>query len=269
MYEVVRPVASFLSTFIKPPNDYASVIAFDLRPTPITDFTNDPQQIRDTISLLLRNNPAYKENNLFDSVKFALVGGKGDSVVLSGNDDYDKGKQAEYGGMVSVKSRRRAIILVASGINTFSRTSYGEARKIVSQAGVPVYIISTGNLFYKTYENQLPPETNIITGMPGRLDFLQAKNTLQTLAKESGGMFFEMTYPGEIPQYLNTINGLLRSQYNLSYDLAEKHDPNGKYKIEVKVDVNGDGIYDEKQYTVQHRPYYTPMESKKNPPAVK
>ena len=38
-YEVIRPVAQFLSKFIKPPNDYASVIAFDIRPTPITKIT--------------------------------------------------------------------------------------------------------------------------------------------------------------------------------------------------------------------------------------
>ena len=36
VYEVIKPVAYFLAKFIKPPNDYASVIAFDLRPTPIT-----------------------------------------------------------------------------------------------------------------------------------------------------------------------------------------------------------------------------------------
>ena len=29
-----------------------------------------------------------------------------------------------------------------------------------------------------------------------------------------------------------------------------------KYKLEVKVDVNGDGIYEEKEYIVQHRPFY-------------
>ena len=80
--EVVRPVAYFLSRFIKPPDDYASVIAFDIRPTPITDFTNDPNRLRQTIDLLLRNNPAFTENNLFDAVKFALVGGIADSVVL-------------------------------------------------------------------------------------------------------------------------------------------------------------------------------------------
>ena len=61
--EVVRPVAFFLSRFIKPPDDYASLIAFDIRPTPITDFTNDPGRLRASVDILLRNSPAFRENN--------------------------------------------------------------------------------------------------------------------------------------------------------------------------------------------------------------
>ena len=72
--EVVRPAAYFLSRFIKPPDDHASVIAFDIRPTPITDFTNDPNRLRQSVDILLRNNPAFSETNLFDALKFALVG---------------------------------------------------------------------------------------------------------------------------------------------------------------------------------------------------
>ncbi|MEP7213661.1 MAG: VWA domain-containing protein [Acidobacteriota bacterium] len=249
-YETIRPVAQFLTQFIKPPNDYASVIAFDMRPTPITDFTNDPARIRQTIDLLLRNNPAFRENNLFDAIKFALVGGRGDSVVL---EDSEKDK-SEYGGMVSVKSKRRAIILVASGIDTFSRTNYGEVQKIIQEAGIPLYIISTGNLFYKKYEDRLGALDGI-TGMPGRLTFLQAKNAMNTFAKQSGGMHFEMTFGSEVPAYLNSINSMLRSQYSLAYDLAQKHEPGKKYKLEVKVDVDGDGVTDEKKFVVQHRPF--------------
>ena len=81
-YEVMRPVAMFLSQFVKPPDDYVSVVAFDMRPTPLTDFTNDPARIRNVINLLLRNSPAFRETNLFDALKFVLVGGRGDSVVL-------------------------------------------------------------------------------------------------------------------------------------------------------------------------------------------
>jgi VWFA-related protein len=249
--EVVRPVAYFLSNFIKPPDDYVSVIAFDIRPTPITDFTNDPNRLRQTIDLLLRNNPAFRENNLFDSLKFALVGGKGDAVVLENS----KEEYAQYGGMVSVKAKRRAIILVASGINTFSKTNYDDVRKIVQEAGIPIYIISTGNLFYKLYEDRLGA-TDGIDGTPGRLTFLQAQNTMNTFAKESGGAHFPVTFEGEVPNALKSINALLRNQYSIAYNATEKPKDGKKYKLEVKVDLNGDGVYEDKQLIVQHRPFY-------------
>lgn len=250
--EVIRPVAYFLSKFIKAPDDFASVIAFDIRPTPITDFTNDPARLSRTVDLLFRNRPAFRENNLFDAVNFALVGGTTDSVVLEKSEQ----SKTEYGGMVDVDARRRAIILVASGIDTFSRINYGEIRKTIRKSGVPIYIISTGNLFFKKYESQLPP-TDSLTGMPGRLTFLQARNAMNTFAKESGGQHFEMTFPGEIPGILQSINALLRNQYSLAYDLDDGRKADKKYKLEVKVDVNGDGVYDEKNFEVRHRPYYS------------
>lgn len=252
VYESVRPVAQFLSKFIKPPDDYASVIAFDMRPTPITDFTNDPNRIRQTIDLLLRNSPAFRENNLYDALKFALLGGRGDAVVL----EKSESRTAEYSGMVSVKSKRKAIILVASGIDTFSKINWGEIRKIVQEAGVPIYIISTGNLFCKKYCDRMDP-SRMMPGEPDRMTFLTAKNQMNTFAKESGGMHFEMTFPSEIPAYLQSINGLLRSQYSLAYDLDQPHEPGKKYKLDVKVDVDGDGTYDDKTFVVQHRPFVT------------
>ncbi|MGI8556401.1 MAG: VWA domain-containing protein [Pyrinomonadaceae bacterium] len=249
--EVVRPAAYFLSTFIKPPNDYASLIAFDIRPPPITDFTNDPNRLRQSVDILLRNSPAFRETNLFDALKFALVGGRGDSVVL----DDSKQATADYGGMVDVKAKRRAIILVASGIDTFSKINYDQVRKIIQSAGIPIYILSTGNLFYKLYEGQLDAVDGI-DGSPGRLTFLQAQNAMNTFAKESGGQHFPITFPGEIPDALKSINNLLRNQYSLSYDAGDKPHDGKKYKIEVKVDVNGDGNFNNKDYVVQNRPFY-------------
>jgi len=256
--EVIRPVAYFLSKFIRPPDDFASVIAFDIRPTPITDFTNDPNRLRQTVDILLRNNPAFRENNLFDALKFALVGGKGDSVVLENS----KERTAQYGGMINVQAKRRAIILVASGIDTFSRINYDEVRKIIQNAGIPIYIISTGNLFYKLYEDRLTAAGSI-SGMPGRMDFLQAQNAMNTFAKESGGQHFPVTFQGEIPTNLQSINALLRNQYSIAYDADEIREANKKYKLEVKVDVNGDGLYEGKEYVIQHRPFFmTPKEPK-------
>jgi hypothetical protein len=90
---------------------------------------------------------------------------------------------------------------------------------------------------------------------------------MNTFAKESGGVHFEMTFQSEIPGYLNSINSLLRSQYSLAYDIEQKHEPGKKYKLDVKVDVDGDGTYDDKQFVVQHRPFV--MAPKEETPKLK
>ena len=249
-YEVIRPVAMFLTQFVKPPDDYVSVVAFDMRPTTLTDFTNDPTRISQVISLLLRNNPAFRETNLFDALKFTLVGGRGDSVVLEDS----KQEKSDFSGLVSVQGRRRAIILVASGIDTFSKINYGEARKVAQNAGIPIYIIGTAELFYKKYEGQLGA-TDGLDGTPGRMTFLQAKNTLKTFARETGGAYYPVTISGELPSVLSSINALLRSQYSLAFNPGDVHD--GKqHKIKVSVDVNGDGVADDKEYVIQARQFY-------------
>src|SRR5205807_8940799 len=103
--EVIRPTAMFLSQFIKP-EDFVSVIAYVMRPTPLTDFTNDPNRIQQVISLLLHNQPAFSESNLYDALKLTLVGGRGDSIVR----ENAKERTTEYSGMVSVPGGRRKAV---------------------------------------------------------------------------------------------------------------------------------------------------------------
>ncbi|HYJ45868.1 MAG TPA: VWA domain-containing protein [Pyrinomonadaceae bacterium] len=250
--EVIRPMAYFLSQFVKPPDDYVSVIAYDLRPTPLTDFTNDPRRLQDVITLLLRNQPAFTDSNLFDALQFTLIGGRGDAVVLEDS----KESKADYAGLASVKGRRTAMILISSGIDTFSKINYDKARKVTQNAGVPIYIIGTGNLFFKKYGDQLGATDGPFGATtPGRMTFLQAQNQLTTFAKETGGMYYPITFEGEIPKVLQSINALLRSQYSLGYNPGDRRD--GKqHKIVVKVDVDGDGQFDDKEFVVQSRQFY-------------
>ena len=232
------------------PEDYVSV----MRPTPLTDFTNDPNRIQQVISLLLRNQPAFSESNLFDALKLTLVGGRGDSVVLENS----KARTQEYSGMVSVPAdRRRAVLLVASGIDTFSKITMDQARKIVQNAGIPIYVIGTGQMFVKLYGDSMNPgQGSNIRGIPiDRMTFLQADNTMKTFAKESGGGFYPITFEGEISGALGSINAMLRSQYSLGFNPGDERD--GKsHKIVVKVDVDGDGQYDDKAFAVRSREVY-------------
>lgn len=251
-YEIIRPMAYFLSQFIKPPEDYVSVIAYDMRATPITDFTNDPQRINQVVNLLLRARPVSNEANLFDALKLVLVGGRTDSVILENS----KERTAEYGGMVGIQGRRKAVFLVSTGIDTFSKINYDQARRVAQDAGIPIYVIGVGNLFMKKYGDYLPPTDGLLGATtPGRMTLLQAQNTLNTFAKETGGEYFPITFEGELTSALQSINAMMRSQYSLGYNPGERRDGK-KHKIVVKVDADGDGTLDEKDFIVKARQFY-------------
>jgi hypothetical protein len=95
------------------------------------------------------------------------------------------------------------------------------------------------------------------------MSWLQADNTLQTFAKETGGAYFPVTFEGELPKVLNNINALLRSQYSLGFNPGEVRD--GKeHKLKVSVDIDGDGTWDDKEYTIQARQaYFSPKPESK------
>lgn len=256
-YEMLRPMAMFLQQFIKPPDDFVSVVAYDMRPTPLTDFTNDPGRIGQVINLLLRNQPASREANLYDALSLVLIGGRGDSVVLENSEE----RTTEYEGMATLQGRRRAVFLISTGIDTFSKINYDQVRKITQNAGVPIYIIGTGNLFFKKYGDRMGALDGLDGATsPGRMTILQAQNALRTFAEETGGAYIPVTFEGELPAALHTINALMRNQYSLGYNPGERRDGKRR-KLVVKVDVNGDGQYDDKEFIVKSRQFYNAPKS--------
>jgi Ca-activated chloride channel homolog len=261
--EVLRPAYEFVRTIVKP-KDFVSIVAYDMRPTPIVDFTDDKQKLMQAIQLLIRNNPAFSESNLFDTLKFVLRGGKGDAVVLEDGKGADKNGQMNYAGLYEV-SNRTAILLISSGIDTFSKINFDNARKIVENSGVPVYSIGIGNLFLKKYDNSeaMNPANGgmMMTGIPDRMTMLQAQNQLKTFADSSGGKYFPVTFPGEIPSVLQTIQAMLRNQYSLGYTPSNTRKEGKRRKILVRVNL-GDQI-DPKLIMIQHRQSYVEEGGKK------
>jgi VWFA-related protein len=259
--EILRPAYEFVNRFVQP-KDFISIVAYDIRPTPLVDFTDDKSKLLQAVNLLIRNNPAFSESNMFDALRFVLRGGKGDAVVLEDGKDADKNNQAEYAGLYEVNSRT-AILLVASGLDTFSKINFDEARKIVENSGVPIYVLGIGNLFLKKYDQYLDPGrgTNI-GGIPfDRMTMLQAQNTLKTFADSTGGKYIPITFPGEIPAAMQTIQALVRNEYSLGYTPTNTRREGKRRKIQVKVNL-GDQI-DPKLIIIQHRQSYVEPKDKK------
>jgi VWFA-related protein len=261
--EILRPAYEFVSRFVQP-KDFISVVAYDIRPTPLVDFTDDRNKLMSAVNLLMRNNPAFSESNLFDALNFVLRGGVGDSVVLEDKKDENRSEKTDYAGLYELNART-AILLVASGLDTFSKLNFDQARKIVENSGVPVYVIGTGNLFLKMYDNgALDPGRGgvLFNGIQiDRMSLLQAQNQLKTFSDSTGGKYFPVTFAGEIPSVLQSISALVRNQYSMGYTPTNSRREGKRRKIQVKVNL-GDQV-DPKLVVVQHRQTYTEANDKK------
>src|SRR5215471_18783589 len=129
------------------PEDYAAVVAYDIRPEILTDFTTDKGKIREGLDRL--KIAAFSEGNMFDAVTDTAE------------------RMSEIEG-------RKAILLITSGIDTFSKITYDQTRKKLQEAGVPVYIVS----LMQALREMADP---YMSG-PARMDFLQADNAMRTFA---------------------------------------------------------------------------------------
>ena len=259
--EVLRPAYEFVRTIVKP-KDFISIVAYDMRPTTLVDFTDDKAKLMQAINLLIRNNPAFSESNLFDTLKFVLRGGKGDAVVLEDGKGADKNGQMNYAGLYETNART-AILLISSGMDTFSKINFDQARKIVENSGVPIYSLGIGNLFLKKYDQQLDPgQGTNINGIPfDRMTMLQAQNQLKTFSDSTGGKYIPITFPGEIPGELQKIQAMLRNEYSLGYTPTNTRKEGKRRKIQLKVNL-GDQI-DPKLIVIQHRQSYVEEGGKK------
>ncbi len=184
------------------PEDYVAVVAYDIRPEILTDFTTDKTKVREAMQRM--NIPAFSEANLYDAL----------------TDTADR---------MSGIEGRKAIVVITSGIDTFSKINYGEARKKLQESGVPVYPIGMMQAL------RIMAESYGMLGPIANLDFLQADNALRTFAKETGGMAFFPRFYGEFPTIFQNIQQALRNQYVLTYEPTNKaHD--GTYR-KIKVEL--------------------------------
>jgi VWFA-related protein len=184
------------------PEDYVAIVAYDLRPEILSDFSTDRSETWDGLRRLTF--PGFSEANLFDAL----------------TDTAQRMQDIEG---------RKAILLISSGVDTFSKLNYGEARKIIQNAGVPVYAIG----LMQAYRDIMYGAGRMSDSQ--NMTFLQADNQLRTFTKESGGMAYFPQFYGQFPEIYHDISGVLRSQYVLTYTPSNTA-RDGKFR-KIKVDL--------------------------------
>jgi VWFA-related protein len=199
-FETLQASYGFLETL--KPEDYVAVVAYDLRPEILSDFSTDKRKAYEAMSRL--RIAAFSESNLYDALT--------DTVE----------RMSEIEG-------RKAVVLVASGMDTFSKQTFDQARKKIQSAGVPIYAIGIMQTLRELYD------ARGWMGSIERLDFLQADNQMRTFAKESGGMSFFPRFFGEFPGIYGGIHQALRNQYSITFSPSNQA-KDGKFR-KLKVEL--------------------------------
>jgi Ca-activated chloride channel homolog len=199
-FQTLEASYGFLQTLKK--DDYVAIVAYDMRSEILSDFSTDKQKAYEAMQRL--RIAAFSESNLYDAV----------------TDTANRMKDLEG---------RKAIVLIASGVDTFSKLTFDKTRKILQEDGVPIYAIG----LMQALREYVDARGGM--GSIQRLDFLQADNQMRTFSKETGGQAFFPRFYGEFPSIYGAIHEALRNQYSLGYSPSNTA-KDGKYR-KIKVEL--------------------------------
>ena len=188
-------------------DDWVALEWFDLRTRIEVDFTQDKTEVQEHLARM--NIPGFREANLFDAVMETL----------------DR--------LQDLKGRK-SILILASGLDTFSKHTLDDCLKRVKQTDVTIFAVGVA----RPIANYLENHDRSGRGSSQSLNFLQADNQLRSFSEMTGGRAFFPQFEGEIPNIMREVAALLRSQYSVGYSPSNQA-RDGKYR-KIKVVLVGD-----------------------------
>jgi VWFA-related protein len=183
--EALRSCFYFMRTLTV--DDWTAMVLFDKRPRMVQDFTQDRTALQHSLNTVAL--PLSREVNLFDALY----------------DTLDRLQSVEG---------RKYIILLASGVDTFSRKTLDEVyEKIRSAKDTLIYSIETDR----------------------NSEHRQETNQMRTFAQMSGGQFFFGSSPQESADVFRTIGQSIRNHYILTHHPTHTASDGAWHKIKVQV----------------------------------
>jgi len=206
--DVVGPAYGFIQSLR--PDDWAALIAFDIRPEILADFTKNKAEVVNGLRRM--QIPAYSETCLYDAVY--------DTLQRLDNVD-----------------GKKAIFLLSTGLDTnISKHTYGEALKKAETSDSMIYAVSMGQLYRLYTESRRGPMSEIT--------FLQADNVMRSLAEATGGTAWFPRFQGEYGSIYQMVSANLRNEYSLGFVPKDRKNDGKFHKLRVEVppmDVNHNG----------------------------
>lgn len=180
--------------------DWVALVTFDLKTRLEVDFTQNKDEVRNAIYHLYF--PGFSESNVFDA-------------LLDTNER-----------LKDVRGKR-SILLLASGVDTFSKHTLDQTMKQLRGSDVPIFAVGLGKVFTNFLETR--------GNLGSHMTYLQAENQLRTFSQMTGGYSWFPQFDGELPDIMRSVAAFLRHQYSLSYTPANGAADGKFHKVKVEL----------------------------------
>jgi VWFA-related protein len=168
----------------------------------LSDFSKDKQKLK-TVFLGL-GTPEISETNLYDAVIFTLR----EMRPVTG---------------------RKAILLISSGNDTFSKARYEDALQAATESDTPIYALSLGQRLRRA------AELHSHAGPLAQIDWTKAEKTLEEISKASGGRTYVPQDTLDVSPIYDDLLEHLKVRYVITYTSSSNADLNTPRKIRVEL----------------------------------
>src|SRR2546422_3197944 len=183
LYDALNASYAFAGGLKK--EDWVAVVSYDMRPHILVDFTQDKRAVYGALNQL--RIPGFSERNVFDALYDTL-------------DRLDRLEGRKY------------IILVSTGVDTFSKLNLDQIlKKVKSTRNVTIFSVGIGRALVEC------AEAHGYLGSLGSLNYMQAENQLNTFSRMTGGRAYFPRFQGELPEIFRDIASDIRNEYNIAY----------------------------------------------------
>ncbi|HTT33656.1 MAG TPA: VWA domain-containing protein [Methylomirabilota bacterium] len=177
--------------------DWVALETFDMKTRIEADFTQNKEEVMQALNHLYF--PGFSESNVFDA-------------LLETTDR-----------LKDVKGKK-SIVLVGSGVDTFSKHTLDQTMKALRGSDVTIFCVGLGQA-YANFAH---------AGMQG-MTLLQAENQLKTFARETGGFAWFPQFDGEMPDVFRSVAAFLRHQYSLSFSPSSGAKDGKFHKVKIEL----------------------------------
>jgi len=198
-------VGKYWSTALFPAllqKDWVALETFDMRTRVEVDFTQNKDEVMQGLYRLYF--PGFSESNVFDAI-------------------------LETVARLKDVQGKKSIVVLASGVDTFSKHTLDQTMKQLRQSDVTIFCIGLGRAFQELCRHERWNGQHAPHGLPA------GGKSAQNIRAGNRGYSWFPQFAGEMPDVFRSVAAFLRHQYSISYSPSHGAKDGKFHKVKVEL----------------------------------